>query len=182
MVASVKKLFALGAVAVYVAQSSFVATDMAFGVSINESPDYPVVANLTTNNPICYIQQASGSTLDLSRLCSKNGTKTLLSLTDRKFLESYNNLLDAYQNQRTLVTPDTEQDPLSPIKVAQGVCSALNKQVPLDQIEKEQYQKITATEDRRNQDIAVIESDIINSLAVKFYCPQFAQRVVNGSK
>ncbi len=175
MIASVKKLFTLGAVAVCVAQSSFVATDIAFGISVNESPNYPV-ANLDTNNPICYIQQANGSTLDLSQLCTEDGTKTLLSPTDRKFLESYNNLLDAYQNQRTLITPDAEDDPLSSIKVAQGVCSALNNQVSLDQIKKEQYQKITVTEDRRNQDIAMIESEIINSLAVKFYCPQFAQQ------
>lgn len=176
MIARVKKLFTLGAVAVCVAQSSFVATDIAFGISINESPTYPVVANLYTNNPICYIQQANGSTLDLSQLCTEDGTRTRLSPIDRQFLESYNNSLDAYQNQRTLITPDAEDDPLSPIKVAQGVCSALNNRVSLDQIEKEQYQKITVTEDRRNQDIAMIESKIINSLAVKFYCPQFAQQ------
>ncbi|MBA2747471.1 MAG: hypothetical protein H0U45_01740 [Tatlockia sp.] len=73
-----------------------------------------------------------------------------------------------------MVSPDTDEAPKSPIAVARGVCSALQSKVPL-QIKTEQYEKIIKTKDPRNQTTALAESDIINSLAIKFYCPEFAQ-------
>lgn len=180
---NIQKIFCDRAVAFYTVVGSCLTTQIAFSLPTDKTLEYPLVSSLNADNPICYIQQSNGSTLDLSQLCNHDGTRTQLSSTDRQFLDSYNNSLNAYQNQRTLVTPDAARlDPFSPIEAAQGICSALNNQVPLEQIQQQQYQQISATEDRRNQNIALLESDMLNSLAVKFYCPQFAQRVVNRAK
>lgn len=175
MVSGIKKLFCLSAVVVCVALDSFRTAEVAFGLSVNKSSEYPVVSSLGANKPICYIQESNGSTLDLSNLCSDRQTKTQLSKLDRDFLNSYNNSLEVYQNGRTLVSPDTDKAPNSPIAVARGVCSALQSKVPLERIKTEQYEKIIGTEDPRTQKTALAESDIINSLAIKFYCPEFAQ-------
>lgn len=172
---NVKQVFFLGAVALYIVLNPFLTAEVVIGISENKSSKYPVLSSLDTDNPICYIQQSNGSTLDLSKLCSEDETSSQLSQIDQNFLASYNNLLNVYQTAKTTVTPDTEKDPQYPIKMAQAVCSALKNKVPLDQIETDQYQKITETEDPRNQKIALIESDIIDSLAVKFYCPEFAK-------
>jgi hypothetical protein len=149
---------------------------MAVSPSVDKAVNkYPLVSSLDTDNPICYIQESNGSTLDLSKLCGEHETTTQLSETDQKFLTSYNNSLSAYQNVQTLVTPDTEKNTESPIKLAQNVCSALKSQVPLAQIVTDQYQRIIETEDPRNQKFALIEAEIIDSLATKFYCPEFAK-------
>ncbi|KJH72155.1 DUF732 domain-containing protein [Aliterella atlantica] len=176
---NIQKVFCHCVVAFYTVVGSGLTTQVAFSLPVDKTLEYPV-SSLDADNPICYIQQSNGSTLDLSQLCSQDGTKTRLSLIDRQFLDTYNNSLNAYQKQRNLVTPDAARlDPLSPIQVAQDICSALNNQVPIEQIQEQQYQNISATEDRRNQNIALIESDMLNSLAIKFYCPQFTQRAVN---
>lgn len=173
---NIKKVFRLGAVALCIALDPLITAKVALGPSVNKASNkYPVVASLDTDNPICYIQESNGSTLDLSRLCGEHETRTQLSETDQKFLASYNNSLSAYQNAQTLVTPDAEKDLQSPIKTAQNVCSALKSKVPLDKIETEQYERIIQTEDIRNQKFALIEAEIIHSLATKFYCPEFAK-------
>ncbi|PSB32537.1 DUF732 domain-containing protein [Chlorogloea sp. CCALA 695] len=174
MVTGIKKLFCLSAVVVCVALDSTRTAEVAFGLSVNKSSEYPIVSSLDIGKPICYIQESNGSTLDLSNLCSDRQTKTQLSKLDRDFLDSYNNSLEIYQNERTLVSPDTDEAP-NPIAVARGVCSALQSKVPLEQIKTEQYEKIIETKDPRNQKTALAESDIIDSLAIKFYCPKFAQ-------
>lgn len=174
----IKKIFYLGTVAVWMALDSFITAELALGLSVNEFPNYPVVSSLDSDRPICYIQQADGSTWDLSKLCSEDETRTRLSQTDRKFLDTYNNLMANYHNSRTVVTPDAEKKPQSLVKIAQGVCSTLKNKVPLDRIEAEQYQRIIETEDPRNQKIALIQSDMINSLALKFYCPELAKQAV----
>lgn len=172
---NVKKVFFLGAIALYITLNPFLTAEVVISIPENTSSKYPLVSTLYTDNPICYIQQSNGSTLDLSQLCSEDENRTQLSQIDQNFLASYNNLLNAYQTAKITVTPDTEKEPQYPIKMAQAVCSALKNNVPLDQIETDQYQRITETEDPRNQKIALIESDIIDSLAVKFYCPEFAK-------
>jgi Protein of unknown function (DUF732) len=175
MVSGIKKLFCLSAVVVCVALDSFITAEVAFGLSVNKSSEYPVVSSLDIGKPICYIQESNGSTLDLSNLCSDRQTKTQTSKLDRDFLSSYKNLLETYQNGQTLVSPDTDKVPTSPVAVARDVCSALQSKVPLKQIKAEQYKQIIETEDPRNQKTALVESDIIDSLAIKFYCPEFAQ-------
>lgn len=173
---NITKLFRLGAVALCIALDPFITAEVALGPqAYKASNKYPVVSSLDTDNPICYIQESNGSTLDLSKLCGEDETTTQLSETDQKFLASYNNSLSAYQNVQTLVTPNAEKDPQSPIKIAQGVCSALKSKVPLDKIETDQYERIIQTEDIRNQKFALIEAEIIDSLATKFYCPEFAK-------
>lgn len=173
---AIAKVFRLGAVALCIAIDPFITAEVALGPPVDKASNkYPVISSLNTDNPICYIQEANGSTLDLSKLCGEHEITTHLSETDQKFLASYNNSLSAYQNVQTLVTPDTEKNPESPIKLAQNVCSALKSQVPLAQIQTEQYQRIIETEDPRNQKFALIEAEIIESLATKFYCPEFAK-------
>lgn len=172
---NVKQVFFLGAVALYIVLNPFLAAEVVIGISENKSFKYPVVSSLDTNNPICYIQQSNGSTFDLSKLCSGDENRTQASQIEQKFLDSYDKLLNVYQNEKTIITPDTEKDPQYPIKMAQAVCSSLKNKVPLDQIKTDRYQNIIETEDPRNQKIALIESDIIDSLALKFYCPEFAK-------
>ncbi len=174
MVTGIKKLFYLSAVVVCVALDPTKTAEVAFGISVNKSSEYPIVSSSDIGKPICYIQKSNGSTLDLSILCSDRQTKTSLSKLDRDFLDSYNNSLEIYENERTFVSPDTDEAP-NPVAVARGVCSALQNKVSLEQIKTEQYDKIIRTEDQRDQTTALVESDIINSLAIKFYCPQFAQ-------
>ena len=174
MVTGIKKLFCLSAVVVCVVVDSTRTAEVAFGLSVNKSSEYPIVSSLDIGKPICYIQKSNGSTLDLSNLCSDRQTKTSLSKLDRDFLDSYSNSLEIYQNERTFVSPDTDETP-NPIAVARGVCSALQNKVSLEQIKTEQYEKIIETEDPREQPTALVESDIINFLAIKFYCPEFAQ-------
>jgi hypothetical protein len=173
---AIAKVFRLGALALCIVLNPFITAEVTLGPPVDKASNkYPVVSSLDTDNPICYIQESNGSTLDLSQLCGEQEITTQLSETDQKFLASYNNSLSAYQNMQTLVTPDTEKSPESPIKLAQNVCSALKSQVPLAQIETDQYQRIIETEDPRNQKFALIEAEIIDSLATKFYCPEFAK-------
>jgi len=172
---NVKQVFFLGTVALYIALNPFLTAEVAISIPENTLSKYPVVSSLYTDSPICYIQQSNGSTFDLSRLCSEDENRRQVSQIEQKFLDSYNKLLNVYQNEQTIVTPDTEQDPQYPIKMAQAVCSALKNKVPLDWIKTDRYQNIIETEDPRNQKIALIESDIIDSLALKFYCPEFAK-------
>lgn len=174
MIIGIKKLFCLSAVVVCVALDSFRTAEVAFGLSVSKSSEYLVVSSLDISKPICYIQKSNGSTLDLSNLCSDRQTKEQLSKLDRDFLDSYNNSLEIYQNELTLVSPDNDKV-LNPIAVARDVCSALQSKVPLEQIKAEQYKQIIETEDLRNQKTALAASDIIDSLAIKFYCPEFAQ-------
>jgi hypothetical protein len=103
----------------------------------NLKSEYPIVSSLDIGKPICYIQESNGSTLDLSNLCSNRQTKAKLSKLDRENLDNYNNSLEIYQNERSLVSPDTDRAPKSPIAVARGICSALQRKVPL-QIKTEQ--------------------------------------------
>lgn len=172
---TIVKVFRLAAVALCVTLDPFITAEVAHSPSQSRSSMYPVVASLDTNNPVCYIQKANGSTMDLSRLCGKQGSGTTLSEIDQKFLDSYNKSFNSYQQVQVLVIPGAEKDPLSAIKKAQDVCSALKSKVPLDKIETDQYEKIIETEDPRNQKIALMESEIIDSLATKFYCPEFAK-------
>lgn len=170
-----QKVFFLGAVALLIVLNPLLIAKVVVGMPVNKLSIYPVISSLDIGNPICYTQQSNGSTLDLSNLCLEDKNRTQLSHIDRNFLASYNNLLNVYQKAKTVITPDPEKDLQYPIKMAQAVCTALKNKVPLDKIETDQYRRITETEDPRNQKIALIESDIIDSLALKFYCPEFAK-------
>lgn len=171
---TIQKIFCHWAVTFYIVLDSLVTTKVSIGIPVYKTSEYPAVSSLDIDNPICYIQQSNGLTLNLSDLCSQDETRNKLSLIDRQFLDSYNNLLGVYQNAQTFVTPDTAKKQ-SPIKTAQGICSALQNKVSLEQIKTDRYQEIVATEDKRNHQIALAESEIVDSLALKFYCPEFAQ-------
>ena len=167
------KLFSL--VAVFSASLfPLIYAEVGLGPPAPKSSKSPVVSRLDTEAPICYMQRANGSTVDLSKLCGAQVEGTNLSEKDQKFLDSYNNLLSPYQEGQVLVTPNAEKDPQSTIKLAQGVCSALERKVSLDEIQKSQYDRIRETEDPRRQKIALIEAEIIDFLAPEFYCPEFA--------
>lgn len=170
---TVLKVFSLSAV-LSATLFPFIYAEVALGPPSPKASKSPVVSRLDIDNPICYMQRANGSTVDLSNLCGAQAAGTNLSEKDQKFLDSYNNSLSAYQEAQVLVTPDAEKDPQSTIKIAQGVCSALKRKVSLDEIQKSHYERIIETEDPRRQKIAVIEAEIIDSLATKIYCPEFA--------
>lgn len=171
---NIHKVFCHCAVVLYAIADLCLTTNASIGFPVYKSFEYPVVP-LDTDSPICYIQQSNGSTLNLSQLCSQDESRTRLSPIDRQFLASYNKSLSVYQNAQTFVAPDIAKNQQSPIETAQAVCSALKSNVPLAQIMNEQYQRVLATEDKRNQQLALAESEIIDSLAVKFYCPEFAK-------
>lgn len=172
---NIHKLLCHCAVVFYAIADLCLNTRVSVSFPVYKSLEYPEVSNLDTDNPICYIQQSNGSTLNLSKLCSQDESRTRLSPIDRQFLASYNQSLAVYQNAQSFVAPDTAKNRQSPIETAQAVCSALKSNVPLAQIMNDQYQRILATEDKRNQQLALTQSEIIDTLAVKFYCPEFAK-------
>lgn len=169
------KVLRLAATVLSITVVPFISAEVVYNPSSSKSSMYPVVASLDINNPICYMQKANGATLNLSSLCGEHLSKKPLSEIDQKFIESYKNSMSSYQEAQALVIRRTEKDPQSTIKMAQGVCMALNEKMSFTTIRKNQYDTIVKSVTARSQEIALIEAQIIESLAPQFYCPKLAK-------
>lgn len=172
---SIANRFHLAVIAFSITLVSFIYTKQALGSLLSQTLMYPVIASLDPINPVCYMQKANGSTVDLSSLCGNYENKKPLSEIDQKFLESYKNSMSGFQETQFLVIRRTEKDSQSSIKIAQGVCKLLNGKVLLTDIQKNQYDTIMSYVNTRSQESVLIEAQIINALAPQFYCPNFAK-------
>lgn len=64
---SITKTFGIAAV-ISASLFPFIYAEQALGPSLSKASKSPVVSTLDTDNPICYMQRANGSTVDLQQI------------------------------------------------------------------------------------------------------------------
>jgi hypothetical protein len=115
---------------------------------------------MNPEDSICYMQTADGRTLNLSNLCGGRRTVATpaLSGTDQQFLAEYQNFLSRRINTSPLVRTalaQAQQSPQSVVERARGVCSSIQAGIPDSTVEQ------------------TIDADLINTMALEYYCPEF---------
>lgn len=116
---------------------------------------------MNPEDAICYMQTADGRAINLSNLCGgrRTGATPALSGTDQQFLAEYQNFLSRRINTSPLVRTalaQAQQSPQSVVERARSVCSSIQA--------------------GRHPDSTVgqtIDADLINTMALEHYCPEF---------
>lgn len=157
---------------------SLMSASVAFSHPLSPSFNYPSVLGADNNNLICYMQTANGLTLDLISLCGKPMPgKTLSKLTENEqtFVDSYKKSISADpETQALLLLPRIEREPQSAVQQAQNVCRALKGEISFNDVRRAQSEMAAKSGDANSQQTVSAEAAIINSLAPKFFCPEFA--------
>ncbi|MBD2386670.1 DUF732 domain-containing protein [Cylindrospermum sp. FACHB-282] len=108
------------------------------------------------------MQTNEGQIINLSKLCGINKIQVLkskLSTTDQQFLEDYKSFLRKRQRGLPLINnalSKAQQSPEDIVQHAKRICSSIKTGTP------ENSQEISAN----------IDADIINTMAVEYYCPE----------
>jgi hypothetical protein len=116
---------------------------------------------MNPEDSICYMQTSNGRTLNLSNLCSGRRTVATpaLSGTDQQFLAEYQNFLGRRMNTSPLVRTalvQAQQSPQSIVDRARGVCSSIQAGISPESTAEQ-----------------AIDADLINTMALEHYCPEF---------
>ncbi len=128
--------------------------------AIAREPDYP-----------CYMIAPSGQTVDLSNsLCSfgHNIVDTSANIDDLFFADYKQALIKKYPNLNNVLL---EQQPEA-FGYAHAVCNGLKSGLSPNVIQSLQNEQIVNTISGRN---TIVDLELINFLAPKYYCPQFKQ-------
>lgn len=105
---------------------------------------------------ICYMQNNSGSVINLSRFCAGGRATIALSSTDQRFLELYERSLEKQSGGLRSVQAalsEAQQNPRLVVERAQAVCTTLRESQP------------QPTSRRANR-------DILATIALEYYCPE----------
>lgn len=126
--------------------------------AIAREPDYP-----------CYMITTSGQTIDLSdSLCSSVQTIVDGANIDDLFMAEYKQaLVKKYPNVNSL---SLRQETEANIEYARAVCNGLKSGLSPDVIQNLQNNQIVSTLSGRR---TIVDTQLITSLAPKYYCPQF---------
>lgn len=108
---------------------------------------------------ICYLQAEDGRIINLSKLCGLTTPSPALSVTDQQFLETYRSFLS--KRSRTLPSivaalSQLQQSPQAVVERATRICTDIKSG--------------TLSRDQLPQ--GAIDSDLINTMALKYYCPE----------
>lgn len=116
---------------------------------------------MNPEDSICYMQTADGRTINLSNLCGGRRTVATpaLSGTDQQFLGEYQSFLNRRINTsphvRTALA-QAQRSPQSVVERARGVCSSIQAGISPDSTVEQ-----------------TIDADLINTMALEYYCPEF---------
>lgn len=110
---------------------------------------------------VCYMQTRDGRIINLNKLCINNNrsNQTVLSTTDQQFLEEYQSFLRKRAGTSPLVSiafTKLQQSPQAVVERAQEVCATI----------RSGNQQNSTQQPQRN-----IDADLINTMAVDYYCP-----------
>jgi len=116
---------------------------------------------MNPEDSICYMRTADGRAINLSNLCGgrRTGVSPALSGTDQQFLAEYQNFLSRRINTSPLVRTalaQAQQSPQSVVERARSVCSSMQAGI---------YPDSTVGQ--------TIDADLINTMALEYYCPEF---------
>lgn len=120
---------------------------------------------------LCFMTTHSGQVVDLSEsLCgaSKSLNKDSAN-SDQAFIQDYEKKLSEYPDVRDNLLLDNQQSPESNIRRAKDVCNALRSGLSMDDIQEKQ-------DEENIEKSSVVNAEIIDSLATKYYCPEFSNR------
>jgi hypothetical protein len=117
---------------------------------------------LASEDFVCYMQSNDGQIINLTKLCSINNNevvKSNLSTTDKQFLENYKSFLRQRQRGSPLINNALSQAQESPediVQRAKRICASIK----------------TGTSKNSQVNSGNIDADIINTMAVEYYCPE----------
>ncbi len=108
---------------------------------------------------ICYLQTEDRQIINLSKLCGSTTPKPALSVTDQQFLETYRSFLS--KRSRTLPSivaalSQLQQSPQAVVERATRICTDIKSG--------------TLSRDQLPQ--GTVDSDLINLMALEYYCPE----------
>ena len=102
---------------------------------------------------ICYMQNSSGSVINLSRFCAEDGDTVAISTTDRRFLELYQRSSEGRSSSPSVQA----QNPQALVERAQALCTAARSRQSQPQIRRVRGSFETLT---------------FEALALEYYCPE----------
>jgi len=102
---------------------------------------------------ICYMQNSSGSVINLSRVCAEDSNTVAISTTDRRFLDLYRRSSEG----RSSSLSAQAQNPQSLVERAQALCTAARSSQSQPQIRRVRGSFETLT---------------FEALALEYYCPE----------
>jgi len=134
------------------------------GVLYHQQSAFSQSAHLVAIDPgdlVCYMQTRDGRIINLNKLCINNNRRNeiILSTTDQQFLEEYQNFLRKRVGTSPLVSTALAQLRRSPqaiVERAKGVCATIRTGKPQNSTQQPQGN---------------IDADLINTMAVDYYCP-----------
>lgn len=108
---------------------------------------------------ICYLQTEDRRIIDLSKLCGLTTPTPALSVTDQQFLETYRSFLN--KRSRTLPSiaaalSQLQQSPQAVVERATRICTNIK----------------SGTLNRDQLPQGAVDSDLINIMALEYYCPE----------
>jgi hypothetical protein len=120
----------------------------------------------------CFMTTQSGQVIDLSESVCKIKTSALsvipLNKSDQAFKEDYKRTVMRYPDVRDKLLATAEKSPQQSITEAKNVCDELKTGLSLEEVEQ-----IQASENFESA--SIFNVSVINSLATKYYCPEFSQ-------
>lgn len=123
-----------------------------------------VGAIATEAEQFCFLTTASGKVIDLSNaFCHSQQSQISSTKKDEAFVEEYKNQAMKYDDLRDNLIGNIESSAQEKIERAKGVCADLKAGISLDEIAEDLYKDSTRA--------SRINALIINSLAIKIYCP-----------
>ncbi|BAZ28262.1 hypothetical protein NIES4074_06930 [Cylindrospermum sp. NIES-4074] len=117
---------------------------------------------LASEDFVCYMRSNDGQIINLTKLCSLNNHevgKSNLSTTDQQFLENYKSFLRKRIGGSPLINNALSQAQKSPediVQRAKSICASIK----------------TGTSKNSQVNSGNIDADIINTMAVEYYCPE----------
>jgi hypothetical protein len=131
-------------------------------------PSFQASANLQVPDYLCFMTTQSGEVVNLSEsLCKSNKSASEDSAnSDQAFIEDYKSNLMNYPDVRDNLLASAEQSPDLTISQAKNVCNDLQSGLSLEEIQQMQADEIV-------ERAGMVSSAIVNSLAPKYYCPEW---------
>lgn len=134
-------------------------------------PSFHAFASVEEPNYVCFMTTQSGEVVNLSdSLCKSNKSASADSANgDQTFIEEYKHKLMEYPmaQVRDNLLASVEQSPELNINQAKRVCSDLESGLSLEEIQQNQSEEIV-------ERAGIVSAGIINTLAPKYYCPNWS--------
>ncbi len=109
---------------------------------------------------ICYMQNSSGSVINLSRFCAGDSDLAIVSTTDQRFLELYQRSLkkrSSGSRSTQAALTQAQQNPRSVVERAQAVCTGLR------------------SGQSQPQTLKQVGRDPLETTALEYYCPELGE-------